>query len=156
MNPTQIVVDLAVRLSFDMLRYQPAARMPWTYSEEPKPGEPTHANVPTPEGRELGRHIARLADLAEAEQLAQFPGMKPRCHDCAARLGTDPNGCPETLMDLIKCAAEAVPFYCHVSGVKDGEPQRLCAGYVLMATPGVLPAGAIGAAARPPRTRRKP
>lgn len=34
-------------------------------------------------------------------------------------------------MDIVKCAFEAVPFYCH-KGVGDGEPKRLCSGFGIL------------------------
>lgn len=109
-----------------------AARLPWAFSEEPSPDEDAVPNVPTPEGRMLGRELARLCDIEEARMRVRFPRLHPRCDDCALRAGTDPNGCPETLMDVVKCIAENVPFYCH-KGVRDGEPKRLCAGFAICA-----------------------
>lgn len=85
-------------------------------------------NVPTPEGRALGEQLARLCDIEEARLREQFPKMHRRCGDCALRLGTDPNGCAETLMDVVKGVVEGVPFYCH-KAMPNGEPKLLCAGY---------------------------
>lgn len=104
--------------------------LPWEFSEPPAEGEPSYPNLPTPEGRALGAELARLCDVEEQRIRERFPNQ-PRCDDCAARAGTDPNGCSETLMDLLKCVHEAVPFYCH-KRVKDGEPQRLCAGFAIL------------------------
>lgn len=105
-------------------------KMPWGFSipQSENDGVP---NLPSPLGAALGREIARLVDAEEAVQRERFPNMLPRCDDCAARLGTVPNQCAATLMDLIKCATEGEPFYCH-KGVNDNEPKRLCAGYALM------------------------
>lgn len=103
--------------------------LPWSFSEAAPEGE-GHPNLPTPEGRLLGAELARLCDIEEARLREQFPRLHPRCDDCALRAGTDPNGCPETLMDVIKCISESVPFYCH-KGVLDGEPKRLCAGFAI-------------------------
>lgn len=106
-------------------------RVPWDFSKAPAPGE-GHPNLPTPEGRALGRELARLCDAVEAEDLKRFPNQQPRCNDCAFRAGTQPNGCPETLMDAIKCVVEGAPFYCH-KGMKEGEkPKHLCRGWLTM------------------------
>lgn len=112
--------------------------VPWEYSKAPEPGAPAVINLPTPEGRVLGRHLARLCDEAEREQRAQFPNQKPRCHDCAFRRGTRPNGCPGTLMDAIKCAVEGDPFLCHVGMENgEGEPRGVCQGWLIMSSTGV-------------------
>jgi hypothetical protein len=96
-------------------------------------------NLPSPEGAALGRELARLVDLAETEQRERFPNMLPRCDDCAGRLGTVPNQCAETLMDLVKCAVESRSFYCH-KGLKEGAPpKRLCTAFIVLLTPGVMP-----------------
>lgn len=117
-------------------RRAPAAppKVPWDFSEKPDPATSV-PNEPTPEGRRLGAALARLADEAEVEQRQQFPGMLPRCNDCAFRAGTHPNGCEETLSDAIKCAVEGRPFYCH-KGTRDGEeaPKRLCSGWMVVCT----------------------
>lgn len=107
----------------------------WEFTEAPKPGEPTTETARSPEGAALGREIARLCDVAEAAQRERFPGQLPRCSDCAGRLGTLPNESAETLMDLIKCTMESVPFYCH-KGLRDGaEPKLLCSAFMLLSTP---------------------
>lgn len=106
--------------------------MPWEFSEAPEPGESAYPNLPTPEGRALGAELARLADVAEAENRERFPRAARRCYDCAFRAGTDPNGCAETLMDALKCVVEAKPFFCH-KGVAEGDtPRTLCAGFALL------------------------
>lgn len=53
-------------------------------------------NKPTPEGRILGKQVARLTEVAIAEM--KEAGIEPleRCASCAFRGGTFPNGCPET------------------------------------------------------------
>ncbi len=79
-------------------------------------------NRPTPEGRELGKHMARLCD----QELA---GKRDgRCDTCAFRSGDHvANGSPETLMDALKCSLEGTPFWCH-------EHDRPCAGWQAMRT----------------------
>lgn len=122
--------------------------VPWDFST-PRPGEPTYENVPTPEGAELGRQMARLTDLHEREQLKRFPNQHPRCSDCALRLGTLPNQSAATLMDIVKCLAEGHPFYCH-KGIADGaEPKRLCSGYMVLAS--VELPGLAEATSKPPK-----
>lgn len=75
-------------------------------------------NRPTFEGFELGYHLARFFE--------QAPQIAERCFTCAFRQGTDPNGCPPTVMDAMKCVMEGVPFYCHE------RPTELCGGYVCL------------------------
>ena len=96
-------------------------KLPWDYSPPIEDMERPVPNLPTPEGRELGREMARLARVEHQRQGGEEP-----CHDCAFREGTDPNGCAPTLMDAIKCAFEREPFYCHV---REG---KLCTGWRLM------------------------
>jgi hypothetical protein len=74
-------------------------------------------NLPTPEGRALGRELARLCDGEIGV------GRDDRCSTCAFRSGTVPNGCAPTLMDALKCMMERVPFYCHE------QEGKLCAGW---------------------------
>lgn len=45
------------------------------------------------------------------------------CDDCAFKLGTTPNQCPTTLLDVIKCVMEGEPFLCHKNG-------KACGGWV--------------------------
>jgi hypothetical protein len=110
--------------------------VPWDFTAAPDPGAPAVINLPTPAGSLLGRHLARLCDQAEAEQRKTFPDQHPRCHDCAFRKGTRPNGCEGTLMDAIKCVVEQRPFLCHVGLKNDEEPEpdneRLCRGWLIM------------------------
>ena len=79
-------------------------------------------NRPSPEGRALGKELARLAD-AEPSVFSYL-----RCGTCAFRAGTVPNGCTATLLDAIKCAIEGVPFYCH----EDKAGERPCAGWIML------------------------
>lgn len=90
-------------------------------------------NRPTPEGRELGKHLARLCDMADARQRKQFPKMRERCVTCAFRGGTIPNGCPETVMDAIKCVIEGRDFMCHHSPKNGrGGYTEQCMGWFVM------------------------
>lgn len=113
---------------------------PWDYTEAPQQGEPTREIVPTPEGRALGASLARLVDEEEPRLLAIFAEhgleLAPRCSDCALRAGTTPNGCVETLMDVIKCSVEQKQFWCH-KGVSDGSsPKTLCRGALVLSSGG--------------------
>lgn len=106
-------------------------KTPWAFSEEPNPATAV-PNAPSPEGRELGRQVARLVAIEDEKQRARVPNMPPACNECAGTLGTLPNQCAETLMDLIKCAVEGVPFYCH-KGIAEGEaPKALCRAWAAM------------------------
>jgi len=88
-------------------------------------------NRPTLEGMALGKELARLTDATEVETLQRFPKHMRRCQSCAFRAGTIPNGCPETVMDALKCVLEGMPFYCHQEMI-DGAPANLCAGWAMM------------------------
>lgn len=80
-------------------------------------------NLATDEGRELGKHMARLCDV-------ELAGKEDRrCGTCAFRAGDHlANGSPETLMTAIKAMAEGEPFWCH-------EHDRACAGWGAMRAP---------------------
>lgn len=80
-------------------------------------------NEATAEGFALGYKLAQWVDTEERKQ--PLPHDRQRCHDCAFRQGTYPNGSPSTTMDALKCALEGVPFLCH----DDMQP---CAGWALL------------------------
>ncbi len=80
-------------------------------------------NEATAEGFELGYHLARFVDGEEAK--APLANGCARCHNCAFRQGSYPNGSPQTTMDALKCAIEGSPFLCH----EDLQP---CAGWALL------------------------
>lgn len=77
----------------------------------------------TPEGQFLGEQMARLYDIAE-KRLGDMADPDERCKTCAFRAGTVPNGCPQTQLDISKCVAESIPFYCHQ------HRGQLCHGWV--------------------------
>src|SRR6185437_9861093 len=84
------------------------------------------SNDPSEEGAKLGLQLAEVVEKAESLRRAKFPDMLPMCNDCALRGGTRPNQSLATLLDVMKCAVESTPFFCH-KGVKEGEqPARLC------------------------------
>jgi len=78
----------------------------------------------TPLGKELGAQIARMTEKVIA-QLANEGEPDDRCGTCAFRLGTVPNGCPQTLMDAVKAVMEGVTFLCH----NDPARETVCHGY---------------------------
>ncbi len=106
------------------------SKAPWPFSDE-RDGKLV-PNLPSPEGAELGAHVARVCDGREAKLLARGERPPTRCVDCAFRAGTVPNQCASTLMDAIKCLAEGHEFRCHHGVPDDEEPTRLCAGYVIL------------------------
>ena len=109
--------------------------VPWDFSTTPEFGQPARRNLPTELGRTLGKELARLATV---ERLHSPKTLPLPCRDCAFQLGTDPNGCEETLMDAVKCIMEGQPFFCHIEA---GRP--ICAGYLaLRLAKSKLPGGA--------------
>lgn len=108
------------------------ATMPWDFSEPPAPGEGV-PNQPTPEGAELGHELARLTLGCIERQREQFPHAPGPCGECAYIAGTLPNQTLSTVADALKAAVEGTPFYCH-KGLVDGEPTRLCLGWLATQT----------------------
>lgn len=90
-----------------------------------------YPNRPTEIGRKLGDQLARLTEVALIEVKKKFPNHKEPCGTCAFRRGTIPNGCPETVMDALKCTLEqSADFHCHE------EKGQLCAGFMICLTAG--------------------
>lgn len=86
-------------------------------------------NRTTPEGAELGEHLARFCDEAEPKARLRMPELPPRCNSCAFRKGPHvASGSPETQMDVLKCLIEGHEFYCH-EPARDG---HLCSGWAMM------------------------
>lgn len=86
--------------------------------------EHDHSRV-TPEGKAAGAQLVRLTE-PWIERLAAEGEPDERCKSCAFRLGTVPNGCPQTQADALKAVVEKVPFLCHQADRK-GWP---CHGWV--------------------------
>jgi hypothetical protein len=77
----------------------------------------------------LGKHMARLCDVAEPDARLKMPKLLPRCHSCAFKAGEHlPNNQATTLMDAIKCVMEGHEFYCHQKDRKG----CLCSGWAMM------------------------
>jgi hypothetical protein len=89
--------------------------------------EARNPNRVTPEGRAVGEQIARLTEPA-IQRLAAEGEPDERCRSCAFRAGTVPNGCPQTMADVVKAVIEHTPFHCHVDKYRDGHP-KVCHGW---------------------------
>ena len=85
--------------------------------------KPHHSRM-TPEGMALGEQVVRLTEPG-IRRLARDGEPDERCTSCAFRLGTVPNGCPQTQMDALKAVMEGVLFRCHMSPGM----QMLCHGW---------------------------
>ena len=90
----------------------------------------THSRV-TPQGREMGKNAARMAELGRArlEALGLDGAAAPMlradmCKSCACQPGSVPNGCLQTQLDFLKSVHEGKPFRCHAP--MDG---KICAGW---------------------------
>lgn len=83
-------------------------------------------NRVTPEGKAIGAQMARLCDIEGAKLIAEGEWTEDeRCRSYAFRLGTVPNGCPQTQMDALKSVMQQEPFFCHVA-----DPgTQVCAGW---------------------------
>jgi hypothetical protein len=92
----------------------------------------------SPEGKAMGATIALMYDKA-FKKLRLSDTQDRRCKSCAFRKGTVPNGCVQTMMDVIKCLAEGHPFCCH--SPNNREP---CAGAEVVRTAIVLTARSRG------------
>ncbi len=93
-------------------------------------------NLPTPEGRELGQHLARFITVELPKYTERFPNAPEMCKSCAFRNGTQPNGCPGTVMDALKCVVEMEPFLCHEKLDVEGKPYFYCQGWVILVSAG--------------------
>ena len=87
-------------------------------------------------GDRPSRHGALLGDvlvlLAEAGNVGDVEGILDfMCASCAFRGGSIPNTSVGTALTAFNCAIGVDPdrFACH-HGMKDGQPQKLCAGYL--------------------------
>jgi hypothetical protein len=66
-----------------MKRKKRKGKLPWEFSRPPAAGERMVPNVPTPEGRALGKEIARLTQIGFAKMKRDFPDAPGPCAECA-------------------------------------------------------------------------
>jgi hypothetical protein len=92
------------------------------------PAEFKEADRPSLYGKMLGEALALMAELGRHD--APMPIPEP-CLTCAFRRGTLPNESAGTGILALNCVLriDKHRFACH-HGMKDGEPQRICFGYV--------------------------
>jgi hypothetical protein len=88
----------------------------------------TNGARPSKHGAILGDALALLASAGRKDAPMEIPEC---CLTCAFRPGTLPNATAETGKMALDCVLgiDKDRFACH-HGMKEGEPQRLCAGYV--------------------------
>ena len=85
-------------------------------------------NHPTPEGREMGAHLARWTEAA-LPKLAAMGQEDDRCKTCAFREGTVPNRCIDTVADAMKCVVEGEHmFLCHHPRAGETGYDKACYG----------------------------
>lgn len=83
---------------------------------------------PTKYGAMLGEVLALMAELGRRDAPMEIPDT---CLTCAFRRGTMPNQSAGTGKVALDCVLgiDRDRFACH-HGMKDGEPQKICVGYV--------------------------
>lgn len=83
---------------------------------------------PSAHGKILGEALALLADVGERD--SPVP-LGERCATCAFRKGSTPNMSAGTGLLAFNCALgiDKDRFACH-HGMKDGEPSKICVGYI--------------------------
>lgn len=83
---------------------------------------------PSLHGKMLGKALALIAEIGRRDAPMPIPDT---CLTCAFREGTMPNQTAGTGMVALNCVLriDTDRFACH-HGLKEGQPQRLCAGYI--------------------------
>jgi hypothetical protein len=83
---------------------------------------------PSGHGRMLGKALALIAEIGRRDAPMPIPDT---CLTCAFREGTMPNQTAGTGVMALNCVLriDLDRFACH-HGMKEGEPQKLCAGYI--------------------------
>lgn len=91
-------------------------------------GVPAQPDRPSRHGALLGQALAEISDDGRA--LASEP-LPDTCFTCAVRAGCMTNQMASTGLVALNCVLgiDEDPFACH-HGMKDGEPTKLCAGYM--------------------------
>lgn len=88
---------------------------------------PREHNRVSPEGKKMGEQMARLCDRESKKFIAEGEWTEDeRCASCAFRLGTVPNGCLQTQLDVMKAVMEHEAFFCHMV---DTPGTKVCAGW---------------------------
>ena len=83
---------------------------------------------PSQHGRLMGKALALIAALGRNDSPMPIPET---CLTCAFREGSMPNETAEIGIIALNCVLgiDKDRFACH-HGMKDGDPQKICAGYV--------------------------
>lgn len=91
-------------------------------------GKVIEGDRPSAHGARLGTVLALLADLGERD--SPVP-LGDRCLTCAFREGSVANQSAATALTAFRCSLsiDKDRFACH-HGMKNGEPQRICVGYL--------------------------
>lgn len=84
---------------------------------------------PSMHGKFLGDLLVRIA--REGRKANPFLNLPEMCLTCAFRTDTFPNLAAGTGLHALNCVTgvDQADFCCH-HGMKDGDPTRVCAGYV--------------------------
>lgn len=83
---------------------------------------------PSIHGKMMGKALALMAELGSRDAPMPIPDM---CLTCAFREGSMPNMTAGTGIVALNCVLriDTDRFACH-HGLREGEPQHLCAGYI--------------------------
>lgn len=100
------------------------------HSRSPRPsltGKGDDRDRPSRHGVLLGKALAFMAEIGRK----RAPDLPETCATCAFRDGSMPNQMASTGLLALNCVLNVDPddFACH-HGMKDGEPTKLCAGYL--------------------------
>lgn len=88
---------------------------------------PREHNRVCAKGKEMGAQMARLCDQEVKKLIAEGEYEEDeRCASCAFRLGTVPNGCLQTQLDVMKAVMEHEAFFCHAV---EAPGTKVCAGW---------------------------